>query len=74
MTRRLAFAFIFVLVLSISHLVVNDEYEEVDEYEDVDEEVEDRAFLVVQKKVLEEEVPDGSNVTVVLTLHNAGTK
>lgn len=73
MTRRLTLPFIFVLVLSISHLVVNDEFEE-DEYEDVDDEIEERAFLVIQKKVLEKEIPDGSNVTVMLTLHNAGTR
>eukprot|EP00210_Caulerpa_lentillifera_P005511 g5270.t1 len=71
--RRSVLPFIFILVLSISHIAFCDEVEE-DEYEYADEEIEERAFLIVQKKIVETEIPDGSNVTVLLIFHNAGTR
>ena len=47
---------------------------EEDIYEYAEDEVEERAFLVIRKKFLESEVPDGSNMTLVLTVFNAGTR
>lgn len=60
-----------VLLLAV---VARGEYEEEDIYEYADDEPEDRAFLVIQRKVLEKEISDGMNVTLVLTIFNAGTR
>ena len=44
------------------------------EDEDYEEEVPDRGFLVVRKKVVETDVVQGKDFTIQLSLHNAGSR
>ena len=61
-------------LLILSATVLGETELEEDVYEYAEDDVEERAFLVIQKKFLESEVPDGSNMTLVLTVFNAGTR
>ena len=66
--------FIAVLVISIASVRAESEEDEEDIYEYAEDEIEERAFIVAQQKIVETEVSDGTNVTVLLTLFNAGTR
>lgn len=69
MRRQAAWALLCLIALS-SCLQARSAIDEGDEYED--EEEEERAHLVVRKTVKEELIREGSNVTIVITVFNAG--
>ena len=46
----------------------------VEDEEDYEEEVPDRGFLVIRKKLVEADIVQGKAFTVQLSLHNAGSR
>ena len=74
MAPRRAMAWLLLGLLCTAALAADQDVEGEAEDEDYEEEVPDRGFLVVRKKVVETDVVQGKDFTIQLSLHNAGNR
>ena len=74
MVSRKALACLLLGLLCTAAFAEDQDVEGEAEDEDYEEEVPDRGFLVVRKKVIEADVVQGKDFTIQLSLHNAGSR
>ena len=74
MAPRRALAWLLIGLLCTAALAADQEVEGEAEDEDYEEEIPDRGFLIVRKKVIEADIVQGKDFTIQLSLHNAGSR